>query len=227
MNLYKHHTPREIIAVLEQSGKLTYEAKRDLLNEIKNRQIDISTERLEEQIAEKEKSIHNLDHLKDLGFVLHQEDKGAVITLRRASAAKFMDVAAIIVGAILFLVGLVHFWLLFSIFFGENEFSLDKLFLYVVLITAGMIGFKMLSGLNRFLDYYKFLLVQTGEVMTITKGGIKGEQTLSVDELKLEEEEEGELILSAGGIEIMRSAQDNLVQKLTLESLLLKMKNNR
>ena len=227
MNLYKHHTERELIAVLDQSVKLTYEAQLNLSREISKRSLGVSTQELQVQIAEKEKEIHSFENLKDLGFTFKQDGIAGAITLRRATGAKVMDVVSTVLGTILFLVGLVHFWLLLAIFFGDNEFTLTKLFTYVLMISAGMIGFKMLSGVNRLLDYNKFSLIQSGSEVRIIKGGLNGEQIVSVDQLKLEEEEEGELILSAGDIEIMRSAEDNLVYKHTLQALLQKLITNR
>lgn len=227
MNLYKHHTEREIRAVLEHSDKLTYDAQINLLNTIGDRGIQASTETLELQISIKEKAINDLEHLEDLGFVFNQDSARGTISLNRTTRAKTMDIVSVVLGTVLFLGGLIHLWLLLAVFFGDNEFTLTKLFTYVLMISAGLIGLKMLSGINRFLDYRTFSLVQAGDTVTIEKGGLKGEQSINLDELILEEEEEGELVLSARNIEIMRAAEDNLVHKRTLESLLLKMTTNR
>lgn len=227
MNLYKHHTEREIRAVLEHSDKLTYDAQINLLNTIGDRGIQASTETLELQISIKEKAINDLEHLEDLGFVFNQDSARGTISLNRTTRAKTMDIVSVVLGTVLFLGGLIHLWLLLAVFFGDNEFTLTKLFTYVLMISAGLIGLKMLSGINRFLDYRTFSLVQAGDTVTIEKGGLKGEQSINLDELTLEEEEEGELVLSARNIEIMRAAEDNLVHKRTLESLLLKMTTNR
>jgi hypothetical protein len=220
MNLYKNHTHREILAVLEQSDKLTYEAKLNLLNEIDKRSIDAPTDELQSQINQKEVAINNLDYLKDIGFMYTMDENTGTITIRRASGAKLMDIAAVVVGVILSLVGLIHCWLLLAIFTGSNEFTLTKLFTYVFMISLGLIGFKMLGGINRFLDYNSFLFVQQRDTVTIKKGDIKDEQTFNTADLKLKEEGEDELILSAGEIEIMRTSPHNLVQKLTMEALL-------
>jgi|GEM_PF-1376997 len=220
MNLYKNHTHREILAVLEQSDKLTYEAKLNLLKEINKRPINVATDVLQSQITQKETAINNLDYLKDIGFMYMMDETTGTITIRRASGAKMMDMAAIIVGVILSLLGLIYCWLLLAIFLGDNEFTLTKLFTYVLVISLGGIGMKMLGGIHRFLDYNSFLLVQHRDTVTIKKGDLKREQVFNTAALKLEEEGEDELILSAGEIEIMRTSPHNLVQRLTMEALL-------
>lgn len=227
MNLYKHHTERELFAVLEQSTKLTYEAQLNLSKEIRKRSLGVSTDVLDAQILENEKAIHSFENLKDLGFTFHQDEVTGVITIKRATMAKVMDIVSIVLGGVLLLGGLIYFWLLIAVFFGDNEFTLSNLFLYVLMISAGMLGFKMLNGVHRFLDYIDFSLVQSGDKLRITKGGLQGEQIVPLDALIIEEDEEGELILSAGEIEIMRSAQDNLLYKHTLQALLQKLITNR
>lgn len=227
MNLYKHHTERELVAVLEQSSKLTYEALLNLRKELQKRSLGTYRSDLEIQIRKKEDAISSFKHLEDLGFTIQEDSSTAVITLSRATKAKFIDGVAIVLGGILFLIGLIHFWLLLAVFFGNNEFTLTKLFTYTLLIAAGVIGFKMLSGLNRFLDYYKFSLRQSGSELFINKGGLEAEQVIPLEQLHLGEEGEGELVLKAGHIEIMRAAQDNLVYKHTLEALLQKLTTNR
>ncbi|WP_299149912.1 hypothetical protein [uncultured Dokdonia sp.] len=226
MNLYKNHTPREIVAVLEHSDKLTYEAKLNLLDTIRKQSIDISTEKLEEQIAQKEAAIANLENLDELGFHYEENTTTGEIVVKRTSKAKIMDIISIVLGVLLSLVGLIAFWLLVAIFTGDNEFGLDKLFTYVLMITAGLVGFKMLSGIERFLDFNSFLLTKSGDEVTIKKGGLPGAQTYLSSQLGIEEEE-GELVFHINDIEFIRANQDNLVQRRTLETLLLKMTANR
>ena len=226
MNLYKNHTNREVVAVLEQSTKLTYDAQLNLLQELKARGLPVATNVLENHIQEKEEAIHSLAYLKDLGFKYEEEIGSKAVKVTRATKAKVMDVVSIVLGAILFLVGLVYFWMLMAIFFGDNEFTLSKLFTHCLMIAAGMIGFKMLSGIHRFLDYFSFSLVQSGTLVSVDKGGVKGTQKIPVSDLKIVPEE-GDLVLYAGAIEIMRCTEDNLVHKRTLESLLQKMIENQ
>ncbi len=227
MNLYKHQTKREILVVLAQKDKLTYEAQVNLLNELTKRFPQVSTDGLKALIKEKEESINNLEYLKDIGFSLEHDEHAGTIAIHRTSGAKILDIVSVVIGGVLTLAGLIGFWLLLAIFMGDNEFALSKLFLYVVLISGGLIGVKMLSGINRFMDYRTFELIQFKDTVTIRKGDVEGDQVFTVDQLKLEEEEEGELILSANDIEIMRSSHENLIQNLTLKALLHKMIMNQ
>lgn len=219
MNLYKSHTDREILTILEESGKLTYDAQRNLLKELNARSLGVATTHLEKLLQEKEIAIRNLDYLKELGFTYHKDNSTGLVTVRRATSAKVMDIVSIVVGGVLFIVGLIYFWLLVKVFFGDNEFTLGGLLWYVLVIAAGLIGFRMLGGIHRFLDYKGFSLTKSQQHILIRKGGVAGEQNVSASELKLEEQED-ELILMAGDIEIMRSTENNLVHKTTLESLL-------
>lgn len=226
MNLYKNHTDREVIAVLDQSAKLTYDAQLNLSKELHARSLGVSTNALENAIKEKEAAIQNLHFLKDLGFSFEKNELTGGIQLKRTLLAIVMDVVSIVIGVILFVVGLVYFWMLMAMFFGDSTFLPGGLFAAVLAIAAGLIGFKMLSGIHRFFDYASFSLIQTGERVVIHKGGVKGEKEVSVQELSLQEEE-GELVLYAGTIEVMRCTEDNLVHKKSLEALMQKMIENR
>ncbi len=224
MNLYKNHTPRELQAVLEQSAKLTYDAQRNLLQELRGRSLGISTLDLERQIRTNETAIQNLEFLKDLGFAYNKD--GQTIKIVRTTWAIVMDIVAILVGLLLFVVGLVNFWMLAAVLFGEAELSSTRFILAIFLVVGGAIGFKMLSGLHRFLDYTLFSLQQSGEMINLRKGGVKGEQKIPLSELRLETIN-GELILFAGAIEVMRCTEDNLVHKTTMEALIQKMMENQ
>lgn len=224
MNLYKNHTDREVVAVLDQSAKLTYDAQLNLLQELKIRKLHVATNGLENHIQEKEEAIHSLAYLKDLGFAYDAYEHS--IKIVRSTWAIFMDVVSVVIGTILFLAGLIYFWMLMAMFFGDNAFTPTKLFTYCLMITTGLIGFKMLSGIHRFLDYFSFSLVQSGASVSVDKGDVKGTQQIPVSDLKIVPEE-GDLVLFAGAIEIMRCTEDNLVHKRTLESLLQKMIENQ
>lgn len=226
MNLYKNNTDREVVAVLDQSAKLTYDAQLNLLQELQKRSIQVPTTVLEQHITTREQAIANLEYLKDLGFKIQENELDHSLILKRTFWGLFMDVISILLGTFLFIVGLIYFWMLMAMFFGDNEFTLTKLFTYVLMIAVGMIGFKMLSGVHRFLDYSSFSLVQNGEEVILRKGGVKGDQKMSVSDLALSSKE-ADLVFTGNGIEIMRCTEDNLVHKKTLETLIQKMKENQ
>ena len=224
MNLYKNHTLRELQVILNQSAKLTYAAQCNLLQELLARSVALSTIQLEAQIQEKETAIQSLSYLNDLGFVYNKD--GNTITIKRSPRSTMMDVIAIFLGLVLFLIGLVYFWHMFAMFFGDNAFTLSKIFTYTLMISLGAIGFKMLGGVNRFLDYNSFLLLQSGSIISVNKGSFKGTQEVALTQLNLEKQS-GELILYAGSIEIMRCTADNLAHKKTVAALMQKMMENQ
>lgn len=222
MNLYKHHSGRELVAVLENTSKLTYEAQLNLLREVKKRGITVDTAVLQEEIAVKEVAIKNLDHLYDLGFEATFDPSGNKLELRRTGQAKLMDGTSTVIGFVLALLGLIGFWLLVAIFFGDNEFTLGKLIGYGFLIVAGGIGFKMLSGINRFLDYRNFSLVQVGNTITLTHQS--NTKTYGTAAVSLFENEE-ELVFMLDDEEVIHASAHNLKQKLTLQELVHKIKS--
>jgi hypothetical protein len=155
-----------------------------------------------------------------LGFAYTENATATGVEVRRTGWAMFMDIMAIIVGFALTAIALVHVWLFYHMFFGDNEFSLTKLFQYTLFVFLGTIGFKMLSGIDRFLDNMKFHLLQDGDVIKLQKG-LGSEQLFSVDDVHIITEDD-ENILQLGTVEIARATADNLVHAKTLEELVIK-----
>lgn len=222
MNLYKHHSGRELVAVLENTSKLTYEAQLNLLKEIQKRDVAVDTTMLQEEIALKEAAITNLEYLKDLGFRATVDLQLRKLEVQRTGHAKLMDGVSTVVGFVLALLGLIGFWLLMAVFFGDNEFSLGKLIGYGFLILAGGIGFKMLSGINRFLDYRNFSLVQSGSTIKLKHQG--NSETYSIADVHLSQTDE-ELVFMLDDKEVIHASAHNLKQKLTLQELVHKIKS--
>ncbi|TVZ52137.1 hypothetical protein [Dokdonia sp. Hel_I_53] len=220
MNLYKNHTDRELITVLDNVNKLTYEAQLNLLREFNKRKITQDTSTLQLLISETETAIRNLDVLKDLGFKAQFDDDSLIV--KRDSSAQLMDIVAIVIGFMLALIGLIHFWLLIAMFFGDNEFTLTKLITYALMILAGGVGFKMLKGVHRFLDYRSFSLEQKRDSLEVHKGG--DDLKYVPQDASLETQDE-ELIFKLGDNEIIYASAYNLKQKMTLEELVRKIKN--
>ena len=65
MNLYKNHSNTELVAVLKDSNKLTYEAQLNLSKEIDIRNLKEDKQELLNQIHTIESAIVNLEYLKD------------------------------------------------------------------------------------------------------------------------------------------------------------------
>ena len=225
MNLYQHHSDRELVTVLEQSEKLTYEAQLQLLKELAHRNADIDQTALEQQIAATELAIADMAYLKDLGFTYSEDASTGRMELRRALVAKVMDVVSIVIGTVLFALGLVYFWMLLSMFFGDNQFSLGKLIGHGIMVLAGLIGFKMLSGIHRFLDYRNFSVVKTGTTIALNSSANDKELHFTSEDVHTHLEDDL-LLLKVKEVEILRASAKNLVQKMTVEELERKMKTN-
>ena len=221
MNAYKSHTNRELVAVLTRSEKLTYMAKLNLHREFQKRQLDVDMDVLFGQMQMHEVEIREMKHLPELGFTYKENPTETGVEVYRTGWAIFMDIMAIIVGFTLTAMALVNVWLFYHMFFGENEFSLTKLFQYSLLVFLGTIGFKMLSGIDRFLDNLKFSLEQEGDTIKLHKGIGSKEQLFSVDDVHIVNEDD-ENILQLGTVEIARATADNLVHARTLEELVRK-----
>ena len=225
MNFYTNHTDRELIAVLDQCEKLTYEAQLNLANELKGRNTAADTSTLEKHIHDTEQAISELAYLKDLGFQYKKDAATGHIEIKRTFYAELFDVVSVILGTVFFVIGLIYFWLLMAVFFGDNEFTMGKLVQYGLLILLGLIGFKMLSGIHRFLDYRKFSLVRTGETIQLNQNPKGKELQYALTDITSEVEND-ELILKVGEIEVIRGSASNLIQKKTIEVLVSKMKTN-
>jgi hypothetical protein len=221
MNAYQSHSDRELAAVLVHSDKLTYAAQLNLHSELQKRQLDVEMNELLGAMQMHELEINQLQYLKDLGFRYNENSTSTGVEIRRTGWAIFMDITAIVVGLVLTCIGLVHIWLFYHMFFGENAFTLGKLFQYTLLVFMGTIGFKMLSGIDRFLDYIKFSLVQDGTAIRLQKGVGSAVEVFSVDDVHIVEDED-EHILQLGTVEVLRASADNLVHTMTLKELVRK-----
>ncbi len=220
MNLYKNHSDRELVAVLENVDKLTYEAQLNLLREFNKREITRDTSTLRQSISETENAIRNLDILSDLGFKAQFDNTS--LSIKRDKNAQIMDVVAVIVGFILSMIGLIHFWLLIAMFFGDNTFTLTKLITYALMMIAGGIGFKMLGSIHRFLDYKSFSLEQKGSTLQLRKG--RSNTIYAPEDASLVTQDE-EFIFQLGDDKIIYASAHNLKQKMSLQELVYKIKH--
>lgn len=225
MNLYQNHSDNELLVVLEHCGKLTYEAQLDLSQEAGQRNIAANTTILGEHLATTERDISDLVYLPDLGFQYAGDSASNQFEIKRTFKAQFMDVVSVVLGTVFFTIGLVYFWLLLSMFFGDNEFTMGKLVIYGLMILLGGIGFKMLSGIHRLLDFINFRLEKRGDTIQLSKHP-KGKGLHFSSSDVSSELESDELILKVADLEIVRATATNLLQKMTLEELFRKLKTN-
>jgi hypothetical protein len=225
MDFYKNHSHRELIAVLEKRDMLTHEALLNLRVALQKAGLKESLVLLSKTIEEQEHKIFNLEALKELGFKADHNIDNRTLEIKRLFLAKVFDIVSFVLGLVLSFLGLVFMWLLLAMFAGYNEFSLGSLFIYALMISLGLIGFKMLSGISRFLAYHNFYFLQEGDRITLRKDGISGSRTFDSNQVHISEEEEV-VILSIDTIELIRVGKGNVVHTLTIQELIHKIEAN-
>lgn len=216
--MYKDKTDKELLEVLEQHSLLTFESQLILKEEIKNRGIIVDTSGLDAAITDKIKRIKNFEFLKDFGFKAETVENRFLVT--RTLNAILTDVFAVILGLIIFLVGVYGVVNLVMTFVNGDE--VDVFTLAVKFIMAGLIfvGFRFFSGLKRLFDYTGFELSRKDGDITLKKRfDIKIEEIKAKASDLLLNREEGDLELKLGNEVIFTSNAENLVQRMTLEEL--------
>ncbi|WP_299684963.1 hypothetical protein [uncultured Dokdonia sp.] len=225
MNLYKEHTNRELLSVFEERQALTYEAQIQLKDEILYRKLALDVKDLNNTIAEKSEAIKNLEYLKDLGY----KSTGLEDTVRiiRMTKASILDIVAIVLGVVLSYFGLVRFIKIIFGFVGDAPFDLMAFLSDGAVVVIGYIGFNMLSGFKRLIDHMGFELLSEKGFVRLKK---RFDLTLETKEFKPEEVaieiNGGEIVLSLGNVPVITGSSDNLIQRMTIEELALRIKNN-
>ena len=101
--MYSDRTDSELMGILEQQAFLTFESQLNLRDELAQRAMVVDTTELDDSISQKLIEINNLDYLKDFGFKAEENQDG--ITVTRTKNATITDVLGIIMGVLVFLLG--------------------------------------------------------------------------------------------------------------------------
>ena len=216
--MYSNKTTKELRAVLGQYQMLTFESQLILNQELKERNLAVDRSELETTISEKLNQIKNLEYLKDFGFNAQFTDDGVVVT--RTTKAIVMDVLAIIIGLIVFFIGVYGIGSLVSMFVNSNDFNVFSLAINFAMASLVFNGFRFFNGIQRFINYSGFRLSNANGTITLKKRfDLKLEEVKAAQsDLQLEEEEE-EMVLRLGEHDILTSNAENIVQRMTLEAL--------
>ncbi|SEK77224.1 hypothetical protein SAMN04488008_102132 [Maribacter orientalis] len=223
MDMYIKRTNSELIEILYQQSLLTFESQISLREEIKKRDIQVDLSPLEASISSKLTQIKNLEYLKDFGFKADKNSDG--ITVTRTNKALFTDVIAIILGVIVFLIGIYGCINLAFTFINGDELDVFTLAYKFAIAGCIFIGIGFFSGLKRVFDYSGFELTNFNGLITLKK-----RFDLKLEEIKANaselfvETDEDTLFLKLGNQTIFTSNADNLVQTLTLKELAKKLK---
>ena len=223
MDMYIKRTNSELIEILYQQSLLTFESQLSLREEIKKRDIQVDLSPLETSISNKLTQIKNLEYLKDFGFKADKNSDG--ITVTRTNKAFFTDVIAIVLGVIVFLIGIYGCINLVFTFINGDELDVFTLAYKFAIAGCIFIGIGFFSGLKRVFDYSGFELTNFNGLITLKK-----RFDLKLEEIKANaselfvETDEDTLFLKLGNQTIFTSNADNLVQTLTLKELAKKLK---
>lgn len=221
--MYSDRTDSELVDILAQESMLTFEAQLNLRQELNRRGIAADTASLDASISKKMQEIKNLDYLKDFGFKAERIPNGIVVT--RTKKAILTDVLAVVLGLIVFFIGLNGIINLVFTFINGDELDVFTLAFKFAVAALVFIGFSFFSGLKRLFDFYGFELSNTQGLITLKKRfDVKLEQIqASASDLFLETEED-DLQLKLGKEIIFTSNADSLVQTMTLEELAKELK---
>ncbi len=221
--MYSNRTNIELIEILGQHSLLTFESQLNLRDELQKREMVTDTKGLQASIAQKLAEIKNLDYLKDFGFKAERSQDGVTVT--RTNRAIITDVFAIIMGLIIFLVGIYGCIDLVMTFINGDELDVFTLAFKFAMAALVFIGISFFSGLKRLFDYAGFKLTNLQGMITLKKRfDVRLEEIkASATDLFLETDEDT-LFLKLGNQTIFTSNADNLIQTLTLQELTKELK---
>ncbi|WP_157491766.1 hypothetical protein [Maribacter thermophilus] len=224
--MYSSKTDKELLELLEQYSMLTFESQLILKTEIEKRKLsEADVSGLERAISEKLQRIKNLEYLKDLGF--NASSNGESVVVKRSKNAVLTDIFSVILGLVLFFIGINGVIDLVFTFINGDELDVFTLAMKLAVASLIFIAISFFSGVRRLLDYWGFELSNLEGVITLKKRfdvqleEMKG----SASELLLEQQEDN-LGLKLRDRTIFTSNADNLVQRMTLEELVKKLRTN-
>jgi len=221
--MYSDRTNGELIEILDRHSLLTFEAQVSLHNELKKRTVAIDLSGLEATITNKRIQIRNLEYLKDFGFQAEISADGLIVT--RTQEALLTDVLAVIVGLLVFFLGVFGCINLAYIFINGDELDVFTLTYKFAMAALVFIGFSFFSGLHRLFDFYGFELSKfNGSVSLKKRFDVKLEK-IKIDPTDIHlDEKENVLSLKLGHDTIFTSNASNLLQTLTLQELVKELK---
>lgn len=221
--MYSDKTNSELIEILDQHSLLTYEAQLSLQDELQKRAVVVDLSGLESTIQNKLAQINNLDYLKDFGFQANTTADGLMIT--RTTKALLTDILAVIVGLLVFFLGIYGCINLVYTFINGDELDVFTLAYKFAMASLVFIGISFFSGLKRLFDFYGFELSKHSDLITLKKRfDVKLEEiNVNADDIHLDTDE-GVLSLKLGHETIFTSNGGNLIQTLTLQELAKELK---
>ncbi|TDS12064.1 hypothetical protein DFQ03_3453 [Maribacter caenipelagi] len=221
--MYSDRTNSELIKILDQHSLLTFEAQLSLQDELQKRTVVVDLSGLETTIANKLAQINNLEFLKDFGFQANKTADGLTVT--RTTKALLTDVLAVIVGLLVFFLGIYGCINLAHTFINGDELDVFTLAYKFAMASLVFIGISFFSGLKRLFDFYGFELRKMNGLVSLKKRfDVKLEEVkVNPSDIHLDTNEDI-LSLKLGYDTIFTSNGGNLIQTLTLKELAKELK---
>ena len=221
--MYSDRTNSELIKILDQHSLLTFEAQLSLQDELQKRTVVVDLSGLETTIANKLAQINNLEFLKDFGFQANKTADGLTVT--RTTKALLTDVLAVIVGLLVFFLGIYGCINLAYTFINGDELDVFTLAYKFAMASLVFIGISFFSGLKRLFDFYGFELRKMNGLVSLKKRfDVKLEEVkVNPSDIHLDTNEDI-LSLKLGYDTIFTSNGGNLIQTLTLKELAKELK---
>ncbi|MFS4468525.1 hypothetical protein [Maribacter sp. 2210JD10-5] len=217
--MYTEKTDNELLDLLEQHKMLTFESQLQLKKELVRRGIECDKEALETTILNKRTDIEKLAYLKDFGFTADFNENGVVVT--RTLNAMVTDIVAVLMGLLLFGIGVYGIGSLAAMFINGNEINVISLAINLALSSLLFTGIKFFNGFKRLWDYAGFSLSNLEGVITLKKRfDIKLEKVMENASKLFLEENENEMVLKLGKNTVFSTNAENLTQRMTLEELI-------
>ncbi len=222
--MYSKRTNSELLGILEQYDLLTFESQLSLREELKKRAIVVDTSNLEMSISQKLAEIKDLFYLKDFGFEAVRTADGG-LTITRTKKAILTDVVALLIGLLVFLIGIYGCIDLVMTFVNGDELDVFTLAFKFAVAALLFIGLGFFSGLKRLFDYAGFKLSNLNGIIILKKRfDVKLEEIKANTSNLFLETDEDTLFLKLGNRTIFTSNADNLIQSMTLKELTKELK---
>ncbi|WP_324025277.1 hypothetical protein QSV08_19025 [Maribacter sp. BPC-D8] len=222
--MYSDRTNSELIEILDQHSLLTFEAQLNLQDELQKRTVVVDLSGLETTIANKLAQINNLEYLKDFGFQANKTADGLTVT--RTTKALLTDVLAVIVGLLVFFLGIYGCINLVYTFINGDELDVFTLAYKFAMASLVFIGISFFSGLQRLFDFYGFELSKLNGLVTLKKRFDVKLEEIKVNPSDIHLDSDHDLLsLKLGHDTIFTSNGGNLIQSLTLKELAKELKS--
>lgn len=222
--MYKNKEPKELLELINKHEMLTFGSQIQLRDELNRRDLPIPAEDLNKTINDKITKIKNLDFLPDLGFRVEQSENS--FRVFRTTKALIIDILAILFGLVFCVAGFIGIVGLLSSLATGTEVGFSSIITAIIYVALGILGIKFLSGVKRFFDFLGFELSKSENNIVLKKRfDLKlEEQKIAVSSLSLEKYKD-KRILKIDDDDLLDSNANDIVQKMTIESLYKKLQS--